>query len=377
MSNTTYIFRRAILNLMMACVALAGCGIPQGGSQSTTENPATNRDILVTEPSNRLSGSFSQDSAAKWPEYIPDVIPVLEGQISTVLEAPESHIRIFYDNVSEKQVMEYLDLLESMGFDLEYRIYVQEGFPDNSEERAKQGDFDAVDITRGEYHMNITYGANPVYDIYTSGFREEALAASALQWPPELLDTVPQIPRCALQTINPSNLDGYHITCREEDENVEQDYKELLLAAGFEEKNRTEYQHHVIEVPVFESDEAIVISSGLLSQTISIEVIIKSEPLQLQWPDDLAGLVPQPEQCEIESILPVSTGNYLITCTPADENALPIYLNSLADSGFVETNRMVGMDDEILSVTLHTDSANVQLMNSTMNANLMINVELN
>ena len=126
-----------------------------------------------------------------------------------------------------------------------------------------------------------------------------------------------------------------------------------------------------------ESDEAIVISSGLLSQTISIEVIIKSEPLQLQWPDDLAGLVPQPEQCEIESILPVSTGNYLITCTPADENALPIYLNSLADSGFVETNRMVGMDDEILSVTLHTDSANVQLMNSTMNANLMINVELN
>jgi hypothetical protein len=100
-----------------------------------------------------------------WPESIPDDIPVLEGDISIVMEAPGSHIRIFYQNLSERQLEQYLNQLEKEEFELEYVIYTREGYPDKSEERLKRGEYDAVDITRGEYRMRLEYGKDTtVYD---------------------------------------------------------------------------------------------------------------------------------------------------------------------------------------------------------------------
>ncbi len=102
-----------------------------------------------------------------WPESIPEDIPVLEGDIDLVMEASGSHIRIFYRNLPKRQVEQYLDQLEKEGFDLEYIVYTREGFPDNSEERTKRGEYDAVDITKGEYHMRLEYGSDTTtYDIY-------------------------------------------------------------------------------------------------------------------------------------------------------------------------------------------------------------------
>jgi hypothetical protein len=104
-----------------------------------------------------------------WPESIPEDIPVLEGDIDLVMEGSGSHIRIFYRNLSKRQVEQYLDQLEKEGFNLEYIVYTREGFPDNSEERTKRGEYDAVDITKGEYHMRLEYGSDTTtYDIYTT-----------------------------------------------------------------------------------------------------------------------------------------------------------------------------------------------------------------
>lgn len=152
---------RSIAGLLILFVVL-GCGISadveERDTQATTIGPPGGSGI-----------GFA------WPESIPDDIPLLEGDISIVMEAPDSHIRIFYRNLPKRQVEQYLDRLEKEGFDLEYIVYTREGFPDNSEERAKRGDYDAVDITKGEYHMRLEYGSDTTtYDIYTTGFQDGA-----------------------------------------------------------------------------------------------------------------------------------------------------------------------------------------------------------
>jgi hypothetical protein len=108
-----------------------------------------------------------------WPKSLPDDIPILKGDIQMVMEAPGSHIRVSCQNPTERQLEQYLDQLEKDGFHLEYMFYTKEGYPDKSEEKQKRGDCDAVDITKGEYHMRIEYGKDTTaYDIYTSGFED-------------------------------------------------------------------------------------------------------------------------------------------------------------------------------------------------------------
>lgn len=138
-----------------------GCGI--GSSKGAIDTPAA---PTISYPGNSGIG-FT------WPEKIPPDIPVLEGDINLVMEAPGSHIRIFYRNLTKRQLEQYLDQLEKEGFDLEYIVYTREGFPDKSDERLKRGDYDAVDITKGEYHMRIEYGSDTTtYDIYTASFQD-------------------------------------------------------------------------------------------------------------------------------------------------------------------------------------------------------------
>ena len=362
MTNKTFINWHTFLPLLLISTVLAGCGIfRESGETSTTtaiENP-----ISPTADFSSSSGGFGFGEDAQWPDYIPEDIPALEGEIDTVMEGG-SHIRLFYRSVSKNQVIEYLNLLEREGFHLEYLVYVQEGFPDRSEERIKQGDYDAVRITKGEYKLNITYGADPVLDVYTFGFQEEARAATALQWPPDLPQSVPQPLHCVLQTINLNtvyDIEEYHVTCKKEDDNVEEEYTQLLLSSGFEEKRGTEIQDLVIETTVFENDEAIVIPSlGFSPIFLTIQVIIKTEPALLQWPEELDGLVPAPERGEIDSILPHSDGNFLINFIPEDKEVFPEYLQTLETAGFVEQNKML-QNEKIISITLTKGSLSVIL----------------
>ena len=199
---------KVILLLLPLLILSTGCANGENGSPLP--------DSPVGTASDGEWGGFLFGEAAQWPEYIPEDIPPLPGDIDTVMPGG-SHIRMFYSNVSDKMIEDYLKLLVQEGFDLEYRILVQEGFPDNSEERRQRGEYDDIVITKGVYRMILShYEGSAIYDVYTSGFQEEAREATAQKWPEDLVDILPPPERCELVSINPDGSSGYHISCKRE-----------------------------------------------------------------------------------------------------------------------------------------------------------------
>ena len=213
-------FKGGAFFLVISIMFIAGCG--------------TIQDTLGWNESNNFERPPSED--APWPDYIPAEIPELPGEIRTIMVAPKSHIRMFYINIPVEQIEEYLALLVDQGFKLEYRIHVQEGFPDNSEERRQRGEYDDIDITKGEYHMTLWHWeGTATYDVYTSGFQEIV---------EEAIDTfflgrlVPKPERCELGDIIPSFPDTAHVSCNPQDKNVLLDYIQVLESLGFEETSK-------------------------------------------------------------------------------------------------------------------------------------------
>jgi hypothetical protein len=152
MNKRSMVVTGIILLITLGC-SISGGTDPKHSVQATPDSPPMGGGLEFT-----------------WPESIPDDIPVLEGDISMVMEAPGSRIRIFYHNLAKGQLEQYLALLDEEGFELEYLVFTREGYPDKSEERLKRGEYDAVDITKGEYHMRIQYGSDvTTYDIDTTG----------------------------------------------------------------------------------------------------------------------------------------------------------------------------------------------------------------
>lgn len=240
-------FNRSALYLsIIFLLSLTGCDmIKQGGSPTDS--------AYLPQDSPALSNNAMSSGQDEWPDYIPDAIPVLEGEISNIMIAPESHIRIFYENVTDRQIENYLSLLQEQGFEFTYIVYQQEGFPDNSEERLAEGDYDAVDITKGEYHMNLSSGAGTaVYDIYTAGFEELVTQAMESQWTEELEDTLPtpaewpsifesnlpQPENCALVKNRTAGPNTVYADCVPENDDVLVNYAAALEAIGFEETQR-------------------------------------------------------------------------------------------------------------------------------------------
>jgi hypothetical protein len=223
--------------LVISVISIVGCATNQDAldrdkSNNYTQSPG---DGIIEKKPGGDFGELQFGEDAQWPDYIPAAIPVLPGEIETVMVAPESHIRLFYSNVSEKQIKEYLTLLEDEGFKLEFRIHVQEGFTDNSEERRQRGEYDDIDITKGEYHMTLSHWeGTATYDVYTSGFQKIVEEATALTWPEALNGILPPPERCELVTITPGANDVYHVSCQREDESVDQDYLDLLVSHGFQ-----------------------------------------------------------------------------------------------------------------------------------------------
>lgn len=263
--------------LMLSGLLICGCtGVGSG------TNALDDLTVGVPAPPSAVSadssfGKFQEGMNASWPDYIPGDIPPLEGPIRVVMQVPGSHVRIFYEGVTKQQVIGYLELLQSQGFTLEYRIYVQEGFQDNSAERQARGDYDAVDILKGEYQLNISYGPDPTLDIYTSAFQAEMDRSVAVEWPAEVPSSVPPIPDCPLFSVETVDPDRLRISCTAQRETVGDDYIELLLAAGYQQREGTTYKNMVYEMPLFENGEAIIIPSNHFFPMYSIQVVVKSD----------------------------------------------------------------------------------------------------
>lgn len=310
------------------------------------------------------------DEPNEWPDYIPAEIPEFKASIRNVMGGG-SRIRIFYQDVTRKQLDAYLRELEQLGYQLTYQVYVQEGFPDNSEERIKKGDFDAVDITNGVYHMNIAYGEGDIsYDIDTDAFADAIPTPAGLEWPADLLGVVPKPERCLIDSVAPDGRGGYTITCVPKDETVREDYIAVLTAAGYLPR-----ESHIVSASGIYGRDDLDISVDQHSTALMMIQIWRADPSKTTWPADLEGIVPQPEGCKIANISNFSPGNYMISCENEGGKIAMDYLNQLLSMGFDETNRMENQDGGLLSSNLEKEKIRVQLMNSELSG-LVINITI-
>ncbi|MFZ5975788.1 MAG: hypothetical protein ACOYU3_10390 [Bacillota bacterium] len=171
---------RAILALtLMLVFILSGCSGPpvpsptQPSQSSGQPSPPQLSQSADQSGFSRETGDFPLGDNAKWPEYIPDDIPPIPGDITMVM-ADKYQIRIFFNNLPKNEFEAYLHLLEQNGFSLQFVVYEQAGMPaGNVEELIRQGKYDAVRITKGSYNMSIEYGGNEgTYDMDPKGFPE-------------------------------------------------------------------------------------------------------------------------------------------------------------------------------------------------------------
>lgn len=380
-------FPRWIMMLPAALIliGITACSSP-GGEVVTTnqaEPPAASQMWLMSPTD--TSGDLISGSTTEWPAYIPADIPVFAGKIRNVMEAPGSRVRIFYEEVTQKQLEDYLHLLAQQGFELEYIVYVQEGFPDNSEERLKKGDYDAVDITKGEYHMNIGYGEGDIaYDIYISGFDTSAVirtpipTSDAVRWPEAVYDLIPQPANCPLLSVEQVTPQKHQIACQPEHNSVGDEYKQALQAAGFLPNlqlpaadgslDGSIYAWGSWEISVDQPD-----SGGML-----ITIVNTTSPAPIQentWPVGLQGLVPEPGRCALGLVTQLwGTQDFMINCTPEDRQVVLEYLDQLSAAGFSETRRLQTPDGLLLSADFEKDGLRVELMAGTAATDLIIMV---
>ena len=347
--------RWAILLLLPLFVLGAGC--VAGENQSPLSDPL---DSAPVEYPDGEWGGFLFGEAAQWPDYIPDDIPPLPGTINTIMPAG-SHIRMFYSGVSDEMIEEYLELLAQEGFDLEYRILIQEGFPDNSEERRQRGEYDDIVITKGVYRMTLShYEGSATYDVYTSGFEEEAREANALKWPEELEGILPPPERCELASISPDGNEGYHISCKREDGNVDQDYLELLLSSGFQIEEAVLIGENEVSIHRLRHEDLVVELSYLFEQFFTFRVLVDPLP---EWPVVFGDRVPVPARCELANLIPtLDDKDFHVTCEPADTEVLPDYVQVLEELGFIESHRWENNVGELMLIDLENDQLAVSIM---------------
>jgi hypothetical protein len=241
--------------------------------------------------------------------------------------------------------------LEQKGFHLKYIAYVQEGFPDNSQERLNRGDFDAIDITKDAYHMRLEYGDNSAtYDIYTSGFEIPSGGTNPtpdpneVLWPSEVYGAIPRPARCPLVSVEQVPPQEYHITCQPADNAVADDYKQALQASGYLPNIHNPASDGSLDGSIYAwgSWEISVDqpSSGLILIKI-VNTTLPEPTKEYPWPTELKGVVLQPENCPISSSIPMGgPSNFLIGCKFENQQVVLDYMDQLLSDGFAETRRL-------------------------------------
>ncbi len=382
---------RLTLTTILILLAIAACsspatppGIedlsqPAGGNQSSQSSGAQSPPGAGPEYSPEDISNWSKTGeAAIWPDYIPEDIPQLEGKIRKTMEA-ETRIRIFYESVSSDAYEQWLKLLEQKGFSLDYVVYVEEGFPDNSEERIKKGDFDAIDITKDKYHLNITFGSNaPVLDIDISGFEfpgysNTAPTPSGPVWPEEYALDIPQPERCPLIAVDLIPPHDYRILCQPADDKVADDYKQALTAAGYHPNTILPASDGSLDGSIYAWGNR-EISMDQPAAAMLIITIADTTAKKTMWPAALEGVLPAPEGCPLKNVLPSGNNQYLISCDAASEQVITAYIDRLISDGFTETSRMETQSGEPVWVKLEKADLLIDLMISHYDSAWGLNV---
>ena len=280
---------------------------------------------------------------ARWPDYIPNDIPPLEAPIRKIMQGATG-LRIFYEELSRDQVEDYLALLKQNGFEVQYVVYVQEGFPDNSEERIAAGDFDAVNISKGAYRMDIGYGGRPTtLDIETSGFEDAYPFTPERDWPGDLAGVIPQPERCRIEAVYAQDGGGYQIVATPQDATAVADYVQALLAAGYAPKASP-----LVARPPVGGDYEVVYGRDDVELTVDHSESVSTARITIwrvdmagftPWPNELVGLVPQPAGAPVQMLTELGELDWIIQCAGSGEVQMPTYIDQLVVAGFTETGQ--------------------------------------
>lgn len=329
-----------------------------------------------------LSGSGGDDwiltgDQARWPDYIPDEIPALDGAIRKIMQGSTS-LRIFYSDLSQQQVDAWLALLRQRGFQVQHVVYVQEGFPDNSAERIAAGDFDAVNISKDPYYLDISYGGGPTtLDIQTSGFEDAYPFTPERDWPADLAGVIPPPMRSRIEAVYAQADGGFEVVATPGDASAVADYVQALLAAGFAPltapvKGSAPVGGDYRDVYGRDDIELAIDSSPSVS-TMRLTVWRVDRANLPAWPADLDGLVPQPEGSSVKMLVPLGGHNWIISCAGPGAQLLAAYAGQLSAAGFTVTGRSESPGGGLAQVELQGRGLEVDLSLGAM-GELMVRV---
>lgn len=345
--------KKILYYVLMLTIALAIIGCTDNVEPGNTNATAQKSQDTAKQP--QFSGSFGNakfGESAIWPEYIPEDIPRFECDIETVM-AGDNRIRIFFTNVSDKYLKDYLNLLEKKGFALKYQVYIREGFPDNSEERIKKKDYDAVKATKGSLGVHIEFGGNEAtYDIDTSGFPEGTKIITGPTWPLELASIIPEPKQVEYQSVNRSNDGAINVICSSSDSNGFDNYIQILMDLGFEKIEVNKNQNsEVYEVTLRKQPTVVKVRRyqpkvfGItvwLQENRNQENFNKLSTVEGKWPVGLPESIPAFSNGTVKSILTIDEKTYLLMIVVDDDHAVDDYTQLLISNGFSKSESNVG-----------------------------------
>ncbi len=217
---------------------IGGCRFSLGNNAGTSSGTRVTPYMPKTSAVQPPDDAFIVNEG--WPEYLPADIPYLFGEIDLVMGSEDTKTRIFYNQLSQQSIDQFVYDCEQNGFKLTYLVYEVNGEPTSSEKRLAAGDYDAIDFARGELRMRLEAGnGEGTLDIMLPKTGENPTVATQIPWPGELSGIIKQPDGCTVQSTADLAFGGYQISCQYANEDIHLDgFLAALSTSGFEETER-------------------------------------------------------------------------------------------------------------------------------------------
>ncbi len=309
------------------------------------------------DPNPTLGGGIdspgpAQASGKGWPEGIPSEIPQLAGEITQVMSAGSS-VRLFYSGVSDAMVEDYVDQLDSLGYDLNYIVYETPSDSGRAQERADAGEWDAVRASNGGYQLNLAFGAGTgTLDI--DGVDADAFGPDT-SWPEQW----PDIPAPGLEITQVLDL-GITGPIVEATYGTDEDivgYVEELEAAGFVVVNRSFDQNDdIISIAVRGQQSEVTLrtypgnvleitridpADSLLQPSPGGEAAPGADPGFSVAANEFPDWLPEVPGGDIIFASEDPGGGFTASVSIGDDHTVAEYVKVLNDAGFAESDTMI------------------------------------
>ncbi len=295
---------------------------------------------------------FSSGENIAWPDYIPKSILALKGEISTIF-ADVNQIRIFINGVTREDLEDYIATMKKAGFEEEYILYVKSGFIDNSKDRKKCGEYDAVKFIKDNYEITVEQGEDvAVLDIDSSRFseQEKEVVNQALNpvytWPETL--PFPQPDTSNIAKVEDAQDGSLRIVCSYDTDNHINQYVASLVALGYTKTEQSKNQDDIIIEAVLIKDDITVKINGNVNSKLDINIWLDDtynapdtmhpQVIDSKWPSTLPKTVPPFTLGTVDSALNVSGNQTIIMVTASNETAFDDYIDVLLQNGYVRAN---------------------------------------